>query len=74
MDKRNYTLREIEIQALKENCSLMKSKLINELENRVLKRKRVLKSLELLITAIFLYITEKILKAVPVLVEWVFEQ
>lgn len=43
MDKRNYTLREIEIQALKENCSLMKSKLINELENRVLKRKRVLK-------------------------------
>lgn len=100
MDKQNYTLREFETQALKENYSLLKSKLTNALEDRIFKRKRILKSLELLITAIFLYITEQqsfqrlsdimaceygivmsdtawrkqILKAAPILMEWVFEQ
>ena len=100
MDKQNYTLREFEIQVLKENYSLLKSKLINELEDRILKRKRVLKSLDLLIKAIFTYITEQlsfqrlsdkmacqygvvmsdtawrkqILKAAPILAEWVLQQ
>ena len=60
MDKQNYTLRELEIQVLKENCSLLKGELINELEDRILKRKRILKSLNLLIKAIFLYITEQL--------------
>lgn len=88
------------MQVLKENCSLLKGKLINELEDRILKRKRVLKSLNLLVKAIFLYITEQlsfqrlsdimacqygvvmsdtawrkqILKAAPILVEWVLQQ
>ncbi len=42
MDKQNYTLREFEIQVLKENCSLLQGKLTKELEDRILKRKRVL--------------------------------
>ncbi len=60
MDKQNYTLREFEMQVLKENCALLKGKLTKELEDRILKRKRVLKSLELLIKAIFLYLTEQL--------------
>lgn len=60
MDKQNYTLREIEMQVLKENFSLLQSKITDELGNRILKRKRVLKSLEPLVKAIFLYITEQL--------------
>lgn len=60
MDKQNYTLREFEIQVLKENFALLESNLTDELENRILKRKRVLKSLNLLIKAIFLYIVEEL--------------
>ena len=100
MDKQNYTLRGIEIQVLKENCSLLSDKLTEELEAQILKRKRVLKSLDLLVKAIFVYITEQlsfqrlsdrmacqhgvvmsdtarrkqILKAAPILVEWVLRQ
>ena len=37
MDKQNYTLRELEMQVLKENCSLLKSELIYTLEGRILK-------------------------------------
>jgi len=100
MDKQNYTLRDLEIQVLKENYSILNGKLTKELEDRILKRKRVLKSLDLLIKAIFLYLTEQlsfqrlsdrmaclydvvmsdtawrkqILKAAPILVEWVLVQ
>ena len=58
MDKQNYTLRGIEVQVLKENRSLLSDKLTEELEDQILKRKRVLKSLDLLMKAIFVYITE----------------
>lgn len=100
MDKQNYTLREFEIQVLKKNFSLLKAKLSKELEDRILKRKRVLKSLDLLMKAIFLLLTEQlsfqrlsdrmaslygvvmsdtawrkqILKAAPILAEWVLAQ
>ncbi len=100
MDKQNYTLREFEIQVLEKNFSLLKVKLSKELEDRILKRKRVLKSLDLLMKAIFLFLTEQlsfqrlsdrmaslygvvmsdtawrkqILKAAPILVEWVLAQ
>lgn len=100
MDKQNYTLRELEIQVLKKNFSHLKVKLSKELEDRILKRKRVLKSLDLLMKAIFLFITEQlsfqrlsdrmaslygvvmsdtawrkqILKAAPILLEWVLAQ
>lgn len=100
MDKQNYTLRDFEIQVITENYSILNGKLTKELEDRILKRKRVLKSLDLLIKAIFLYLTEhlsfqrlsdrmacfygvvmsdtawrkQILKAAPILVEWVLVQ
>jgi len=100
MDKQNYTLRDLEIQVIKENYSILNGKLTKELEDWMLKRKRVLKSLDLLIKAIFLYLTEQlsfqrlsdrtaclygvvmsdtawrkqILKAAPILVEWVLVQ
>jgi len=58
MDKQNYTLRKFEIQVLNENRALLKGKLAKELEDKILKRKRVLKSIDLLMKAIFLYLTE----------------
>jgi len=60
MDKQNYTLRELEKQVLKKDCALLKGKLTKELEERILRRKRVLKSIDLLIKAIFLYFTEQL--------------
>lgn len=60
MDKQNYTLRDFEKQVLKENFTYLKGRLISELENRILKRKRVLKSMDLLMKAIFLYISEQL--------------
>ena len=60
MDKQNYTLRKIEIQVLKENHALLMSELTQALEGQILKRKRVVKSLDLLVKAMFLYITKQL--------------
>ncbi len=60
MDKQNYTLREFKIQALKEYIFSQEDKLAKELEHRIFKRKRILKSVNLLIKAIFLYFCDQL--------------
>lgn len=55
MDKQNYTLKEIDAQALKQYFSELQEELCRKAERRILKRKRVLKGLKELILAIYLY-------------------
>lgn len=60
MDKQNYTLKGIEAQAIKEYYSELEEELSREAEPKILKRKRVLKSLKGLIQAIYLYFVENL--------------
>lgn len=60
MDKQNYTLKGIEAQAIKEYYSELEEELSREAEAKILKRKRVLKSLKDLIQAIYLYFVENL--------------
>lgn len=58
MDKQNYTLREIDAQAVKQYFAELEEELTQEVEFHILKRKRVLKSLKELIQAIYLYFVQ----------------
>lgn len=60
MDKQNYTLRDIEKQALKSYYPRLKKDLAKELEAKLFKRKRVLKSVEQLLQGIYLYFAEQL--------------
>lgn len=58
MDKQNYTLKGIEAQAIKKYYLELEEELSREAGPKILKRKRVLKSMESLIQAIYLYLAE----------------
>lgn len=61
MDKQNYTLKAEEIQEIKQHSRKMKRAVIRELEkSHIMKRKRVVKSVKILVHAVFKYITEEL--------------
>lgn len=60
MDKQNYTLRGMEEQDLQAVFFHLKDELKKDLEAKILRRKRVLKSLDHLLTAITLYFVEQL--------------
>lgn len=61
MDKRNYTLKENEIQDIKEKIREIKRKLIKRIsKSKILKRKRKIKKYSILVEAGILYIVENL--------------
>ena len=60
MDKQNYTLSGKEAQEIKGYYSHLEEELIRKADAKILKRKRVLKHLKDLISAIYLYFVEQL--------------
>lgn len=60
MDKQNYTLTKLEVQAIQEYFESLEEELAQEIQNKLLKRKRVIKRLKDLIRAVYLYFVEQL--------------
>lgn len=60
MDKQNYNLKALEVQVIREHFSELMEKLTERLEGKIIKRKRVLKSLSQLVTGLCLYFVDQL--------------